>query len=167
MTQTTGRRGTVRRTAMALTLGLGLLAGLGSGRPAEALGDGKQILTGGNSGSGPSVRYTGPGLGNLYNADFPDTGLGEAAASVVMPGGTLSKLRVSIVTQGTATTGGVVLTVRVNGVATALTCSLPTVGGICKSTETAVIAAEDLVSIEIDSTLDTGFWTFSYSVVLD
>jgi hypothetical protein len=134
---------------------------------AMALPDGQQLLIGGNSGSGPSVRYTAPSSGTLYNDDFPSAGKGEAAASVRMPAGTLSKLKVSIVTQGNASSGGVALTVRVNGVDTALACSVGTAGGNCGSGASVAVASGDDLSVEIASTLNQGFWTFSYSLVFD
>ena len=71
-------------------------------------------------------------------------------------------------TEGTATAGTVTVTVRVNGAPTGLACSVPTAGGACKIIKTPVpILAEDLVAIQIVSTLDAGAWTFSYSIQFD
>jgi hypothetical protein len=137
-------------------------------KPAEALWDAFQILTGGNSGSGSGVRYASPGLGNTYNSGFPGAGKGLDAAGVRYPIGVLSKLRVSVVTEGTATSGDVMLTVFVNGSATALTCTVGKAGGECSDlVNTVTLAANSKVAIEIDSTLDQGFWTYTYSLIYD
>src|SRR5262245_28516066 len=113
------------------TLAACVVAAAFAAGPAPALDDAKQVFTGGNSGSGPSTRYSAPGIGNIYPIDFPSTGKGDAAAQIRMPAGTLSDLRVRVQTEGTATTGSVTVKLRVNGVDTTMSCSLGINGGSC------------------------------------
>jgi hypothetical protein len=144
------------------------LALAGMARPATALDDGEQLLIGGTSGSGSGVRYGAPGLANTYNDDFPATGLGEMAAQVRMAGGTLRKFRASIVTSGDETSGTVAVMVRVNEADTLLTCSVGIGGGDCGSGgKTIAIAPGDKLAVRVSSTLDTGFWTYSYTMFYD
>lgn len=157
------RRGglAILATTTALLLG-------GAPAPAVALDDGQQLLIGGNSGSASGTRFTAPGLANIYNADFPDTGLGEAAAQIRMVAGTVGKFRANILTQGNATSGSVTLTVRVNGVDTDLTCSVGKDGGDCGSGGKAIaILNGDKLAVRIASTLDQGFWTFTFTMTYD
>jgi len=67
-------------------LGASLLAAT----PARALDDGQQVLVGGSSGGAAGVRYSSPGLANVYGPDFPGAGLGEQAAQIRMTAGLLS-----------------------------------------------------------------------------
>ena len=136
--------------------------------PAAALDDGQQILAGGTSGSGAGVRYGAPGLANTYNLDFPDTGLGEVAAQIRMTEGKLSKFRVSVATQGNATSGSVTVTVRLNEADTVLTCTVGTDGGDCGSGAKSVnVVNGDRLAVEVDSTLDQGFFAYSYTMLYD
>jgi len=144
-----------------------LVAGPGV-RAAAALEDGQQLLTGGNSGSGASTRFTAPGLGNLYGVDFPGTGLGEAAAQIRMTAGVVSKLRVSIVTEGTQDSGTVTAMVRLNGANTELTCSVGIAGGDCGSGgKSFAVLNGDQMAVRIVSTYNEGAWTFTYSLLYD
>ena len=147
-----------------------VLAGavLTAATPARALDDGEQLLVGGNSGSAGGIRYTAPGLANIYGADFPGTGLGEQAAQIRMTAGTLEKLRVNVVTQGNATSGNVAVTVRINEADTVLTCTVGTAGGDCGSGGKSIaIANGDKLAVEVASTLDAGFWSFTFSMIYD
>lgn len=136
--------------------------------PAHAVDDGQQLLVGGTSGSGAGVRYGAPGLANTYNDDFPGTGLGEQAAQIRMTAGTLGKFRASVVTQGNATSGTVTVTVRINEVDTVLTCTVGTMGGDCGTGGKSIaIANGDRLAVQIDSTLDQGFFTYTYTMIYD
>ena len=134
---------------------------------ALALDDGQQLLIGGNSGSGANTRFTAPGPANIYGADFPDTGLGEAAAQIRMVAGTVGKFRANVVTQN-ATMGSVTMTVRINGLDTELACTVGKDGGDCGSGGKAVALVNgDKLSVRVASTLDTGFWTFTFTMTYD
>jgi hypothetical protein len=141
------------------TLAAALLCGYGA-TDASA----QQLLTGGNSGSGAGTRYTAPGVGNIYGADFPATGLGESAAQIRMPAGTLKKMKVTLVPDGAQTSGQLTVTVRVNGSDSALACSVDFEGGECKIPESVTLVSDDRIAIQVSSTLDTGSWAFTYSV---
>ena len=141
---------------------------LSSAVPARALDDGQQLLVGGTSGSASGVRYGAPGLANTYNDDFPGTGLGEQAAQIRMTAGTLGKFRANVVTQGNATSGTVTVTVRINEADTILTCTVGTMGGDCGTGGKSIaIANGDKLAVQIDSTLDQGFFTYSYTMIYD
>jgi len=144
---------------------LGALVGLAAPMPwaaAHAAGT-KYLMSGGNSGSGASVRYTAPGHGNIYGANFPAAGLGEQAAQIRMRAARIGKLRVSILTES-ATSGSVVVTVRVNGVPTMLTCTVGFAGGNCGSNDDINVQNGDRLAVEIASTLNQGAWTFTYTL---
>jgi hypothetical protein len=159
----TRRKQRVLGTSIAVsTLAAALVCGLGATNASA-----QQILTGGNSGSGAGTRYTAPGLGNIYGADFPATGLGESAAQIRMPAGTLKKLKITLVTDGAQTSGQLTVTVRVNGIDSALTCSVDFEGAQCKSPEFVTLLNDDRVALQVSSTLNTGSWAFTYSVKLE
>ena len=161
--RTSPRRGGRLLAAAALAAAMLVVAA-----PARALDDAQQLLVGGNSGSASSVRYTAPGLANIYGADFPGTGLGEQAAQIRMTAGTVGKLRVNVVTQGTATSGGVTITVRVNEADTILTCAVGTAGGECGSGGKAIAVANgDRLAVKVASTLDQGVWAFTFTLIYD
>ena len=140
-----------------------ILSPVGFVTPARA--GAKYLLSGGNSGSGGGTRYTAPGLGNIYGPDFPDTGLGEQAAQIRMRAATLSLLKVSVVTSS-ATSGTVTVTVRINGAATDLSCSVDSEGGNCATggAKTVAVSTGDRLAVQVVSTLNEGFWTFTYTV---
>jgi len=149
------------RAAVALTIAL-LAAGLPT--PVSAV----QLLVGGNSGSASGTRFTAPGIANIYSIDFPDTGLGEEAAQIRMVGGTLSTFRASIVTQGTAASGSVTLMVRINGSDTMLTCSVGKDGGDCGSgSKSIALLSGDKLAVRIASTLNAGFYTFTFRMTYE
>ena len=157
-----------RRAGRAALAGVLALAVAGLPSRAAALTDGQQLLVGGTSGSASGTRYGAPGLANTYNDDFPATGLGESAAQIRMTAGTLGKFRLAVVTEGTATSGTVTVTVRLNGANTVLTCSVGTDGGDCGSGGKAIAIADgDKIAIRVVSTLDVGFWTYSYTMIYD
>jgi hypothetical protein len=155
---------TARLTALLLGIALGPWPVTG----ANALEDTTQLLTGGNSGSAGGTRFTAPGLGNTYNADFPGTGLGESAAQIRMTAGVLSKLRVKVVTEGTQDSGTVTVMVRLNGADTELTCSVGIAGGECGAGGKSItILNGDLLAIRVASTYNEGFWAYTYTLLYD
>lgn len=113
-------RSTMRLTDWQLLAVAVLGASLIAATPAHALDDGQQLLVGGSSGGAAGVRYSSPGLANFYGNDFPGTGLGEQGAQVRTTAGTPSKLRANAVTQGTASSGSVTVTVPINAADTVL-----------------------------------------------
>lgn len=161
---------TRRRTGRIVLLAATAVAALLGGVPerARALDDGQQLLVGGNSGSASGTRFTAPGIANIYSADFPGTSLGEAAAQIRMVAGTVGKFRANVVTQGNATMGSVTLTVKINGIDTDLTCSVGTDGGDCGSGgKTVALVNGDKLAVRVASTLDAGFWTFTFTMTYD
>jgi len=135
---------------------------------AIALDDGQQLLVGGTSGSGSTNLFTAPGIANTYGNDFPGTGLGESAAQIRMVAGTIGKFRLNVVTQGNATSGTVTVTVRVNGVNTELTCSVGIGGGDCGSGgKTLALLNGDKLAVRVVSTLDQGFFAYTYTLTYD
>lgn len=154
-------------SGLVAVLGLGLYVVGGPGSARAALGA-PQFLAGGASGNGAGTRFTAPGLSNIYGVDFPGANLGEQAAQVRMPDGTLRKLKVTVVPDGSQTSGSVTVTVRVNGNDTDLTCSVDFTGGDCKATGIdVVLLSDDRLAIKVVSTLNGGFWAFTYSVRLE
>jgi hypothetical protein len=59
------------------------------------------------------------------------------------------------------------VTVRLNGADTALSCSVGTAGGNCGSGASVPVAAGDDLAIKIESTLNSGAWAFTYSLLFD
>jgi len=150
--------------------GFGLALLLSAHSPADALSNKFTILTGGfNQGQNISTVYTAPGLTAAFNPDYPDTGEGEGAVQLRMHQGELSYLRVKLVTQNIPSGGSLVVTVRINGADTALTCTLTASGncGTGKSTKVA-ISKNDKLAIEIDSDLaDEGNFVLTYTLLFD
>ena len=159
--------GRSRAAAAALSLALGFL--FLAPQPAGALNNRQQLLLGGNSTTQSSTRYTSPGFGNQFTADFPSTGLGEQAASARMVGGgVLSNFWVRIYTTNVPTSGSFTVTVRINGVATALTCTLFGTGQCQSGAATVNIANGARLAIEATNDFpDSGNITYSYSLLLD
>jgi hypothetical protein len=146
-------------------LGLSLLAP----RSAEALNNRQQLLLGGNSTTQNSTRYTSPGFGNQFTADFPSTGLGEAAASARMVGGgVLSSLWVRIYTQTVPSSGSFTVTVRINGAPTTLTCTLFGTGQCQSGAASVNIANGARLAVEVTNDfVNSGNVTYAYSLLLD
>lgn len=146
----------------------GLTTSLLAPSPAFALDDTKQLLTGGNSLGGASPVFTAPGLGNIYGLNFPKTNDGERAAQVRMPAGTLGLFRVQVRTEKVPTSGILKVTVRLNGLNTALGCQVSSTGTCSTGATTVAVADDDKLAIRVENTLvDPGFTTFSYSMTFD
>lgn len=160
-----GRR---RRPGARLAALAAALAIAGGAESARALDDGQQLLVGGTSGSATTTLFTAPGIANTYSNDFPGPGLGESAAQIRMVAGTIGKFRLNVVTQGNATSGTVTVTVRINGLNTDLTCSVGTAGGDCGSGgKTVALLNGDKLAVRVASTLDQGFFTYTYTLTYD
>lgn len=131
---------------------------------ADALGDKKQILIGGNVGEGSQVLWTAPGLGVVY--EHPS----NVPAHVQMPKGRVGRLRAAVITDGTATSGSVTVTVTVNAENTALSCTVSSlIGGTCETPKKTWVHVSDgqFLAVKVTSTLDQGEFTFNYSMIYD
>jgi hypothetical protein len=154
--------------ASATLAGLGLAAWILAAQPAGALNNALQVLIGGGSFGGASPVFTSPGLANLCGADFPSAGAGETAAQIRMPPGTLSQLYVRLQTQNVPSSGSLTVTVRLNGVSTAMSCQLFG-SGQCKFTGSTVSvnrAAKLAIQITNDF-VGAGNIAFNYSILFN
>lgn len=133
------------------TFGLVAVFTVASALSAHALDDARQILTAGSSQGQGTVQFTGPGMSNVYTPDFPNTGLGEQAASIRFPAGSLSNLRVNVVTSSAPSSGMFRARVRINGADTTLSCMV-TGTGICTRVPAIVVHANDLVTLKVENT---------------
>jgi hypothetical protein len=159
---------TVSFTALLATLGVGIATGMLLMSPARTLEDNRQILSGGNSVGPGAILFSGPGMSNIYNANFPGPGQGEGAAQIRLPPGELTALRVNVHTENPPTPGGKLnVMVRVNGTNSKLSCSVAGPGD-CTSMNTVILPKESRVTIRVTNTLiDAGFVTFTYSMTYD
>lgn len=163
----------VRIAARRVAVGAAVIAMLGMLSPAVALDDKAQVLTGGNQ-FGSGTFFTAPGLGNHYLADSPGPGLGEFAAQIRMPAGTLRILRARFVTQNVPSSGSVVIVVRTNAVDTALTCTLTSadfasqVANCSENVARIAITAGTRLAVSLTSDLvDAGTVTYTYTFEFD
>jgi hypothetical protein len=117
---------------------------------AQALDNGKQILSAGTSQGEGAVQYTSPGMSNAYTENFPNTGQGQQAASIRMPAGTISNLRVNVVTANVPTSGFFRVLLRINGTST-LACSV-TGTGMCSKLSSTAVPADALVVLKVYNT---------------
>lgn len=149
-------------------VGAGLAACLFAA-PALAISDNEEVLIGGNSIGSPVTIFTSPGMSNNYQADFPGTGLGEKATQIQMPaGGTLRKLRLTVVTENAATGGSIEIMLRKNGNNTALTCTLTAAGTCTTGTTSVKFKRNNKIAIRITNSLTgAGTTTYTYSMLLD
>jgi len=146
----------------------GKVMGIGMGiwllvTPAAA----QQVLSGMNSTTENSTRFTAPGGGNQFTADFPGAGLGEQAAQILMRAGTLSKLKVRVTTATVPSSGTFSVMVRVNGIDTALTCSVAATGQCSTGTKTKALANNSLLAIRASNNfVDAGALAYTYTLLL-
>ena len=149
------------------TLGLAAALSLATAVSAHALSDTKQIMVAGTSQVEGGLSYAGPGMSNVFGADFPNTGLGEQAASVRMPAGSLSRLRVNVVTQNTPSSGFLRVMLRINGANTTLTC-IVTGTGICNRNQTVAVPNNALVTFRISNNfVGSGLLTWTATMEFD
>jgi hypothetical protein len=145
-------------------LGIGLALCMLAAPPAAAA----QLLIGGSSTTENSTRFSAPGLGNQYTADFPGTGLGEEAAQVRTIVGTLSKFRVRVRTATNPSAGSFTVTVRVNGADTQLTCTLNGPGDCSAGNKVKALTNSSLLSVSASNDFaDAGSITYSYSMMFE
>ncbi len=135
--------------------------------PAAALDDNLQILSGGGSIVAGSSLFTAPGLSNQYGINFPGAGLGEQAASIRMQAGTASNLRVNVVTENVPKSGTLTVTVRKNGNATNLQCSVSGTG-TCNSNKSVNFGNNARLVINASNNfVESGFVAYTYTLVYD
>ena len=133
--------------------------------PAAALDDARQVLTAGGSLTQGATLFTAPGLYTAYTADFPNTGQGESAASIRMPAGSMTALRVHVVTTNAPSSGSFRARLRINGADTALTCQ--TMGtGSCTSQQVVTIHTNDLLAIMVSNTF-VGSGTMGWTATME
>jgi hypothetical protein len=127
--------------------------------PARALVDTAQILIGSNGIGGGTIFMSPSGT---------SASVTESRVQVPFPAGTLSSLRVRLVTENVPTGGSLSAMVRVNGIDTTLTCSL-VASGICTSgNKQKAVNNNGLVSLRVDSDLaDAGITTMLFSLQFD
>jgi len=143
------------------TMGLAAALLLAAAVSAHALDDARQILVAGNAQGEGATQYGGPGMSNVYGTDFPGTGQGKDAAAIRMPAGTLTNLKVNLVTQTTPSSGSLRVRVLQNGMSTNLTCALMATG-TCNSATSLAIAANDKIVLKVSNNFanaGTSAWT--------
>jgi hypothetical protein len=132
------------------------------------VGEVRQILSGGfNQGASLATVYHAPGWVTALQPTYPSASDGENAIQIRLPEGTLSRLSIRVRTATAATGGSYVVTVRINGADTALTC---TVTGQADCTTAANVTVPvndgDRLALEITSTLaNEGNNTVNYSML--
>lgn len=138
-------------------------------QPADALDNGKQLLSGGASIAVGSTVFLAPGVASVYGPNFPKTGQGELAAQIRMQDGILSLLRVSVRTENVPAGGTMTVMVRINQTDTTLNCQV-TAAGFCQTAVNVseVITSSQRLAIRVVNTLvNPGFATVSYTLVYD
>jgi hypothetical protein len=148
-----------------------LMAGLGcwllATPRAGALVDTAHVLSGGGT-IGAQTLFTSPGNSTAIGIDFPAAGLGEIGAQVLMPAGTLSKLRVKITTETAPSSGALTVMVRVNGADTVLTCQLAATGQCSSGNKVKGLANNSPLAIRVANNLvDSGQVAYTYSLQFD
>jgi hypothetical protein len=151
--------------------GLGLIGfalSLFAANPAAALDDTSMLFTGSyNYGGAVQTFYMPLGTGQGYGENYPSTGLGEQSAQLRMPAGTLSGLRVNVVTQNVPSGGTLEVIVRKNGNDTSVKCTVNAGGSSCGSGKRSVaIGGNNLVAIKvIHGLIDSGITIVNYTLV--
>ena len=148
--------------------GLALSQSLLAATPTAALNDTSMLFTGTYFyGGADGNYYMVLGTSIAFNENTPAAGLGEQAAQVRMRAGTLSTLRVNVVT-ATAPTGGTLkVIVRKNGKNTILNCEV-TGTGFCGKNGNVSLSNSSLVTVKlIDTLADSGTVTITYTLVYD
>lgn len=118
------------------------------------------------SGSGSQVEgFSAPGGSQTMPPDFPSTGMGETAAQVVMPAGTIKNLRVVVVPHGVSNSGTVDFVVRINGADTPVSCQVSGSGQADSGVATVTVSDGDLVSVKVHNLLQGNVSVnFTYSI---
>jgi len=150
------------RTAFAIGLGAWLVAAT----PAEALNDGTQLLSGGQSTTANSTRFTAPGVGGHYSADFAG-GRGEEAAQIRMPAGVLRNLKVHVMTESIPASGSLRVRVRIDGANTVLTCQVAGTGDCAKNKAVNVPAGGRLAISSSNTFVGAGAIAYSFTLLFD
>jgi hypothetical protein len=126
------------------------------------------VITGGMSLQQSIVFFFSPGGAQTFQANNFNN-KGSQAAEVRMPAGTLSALKVRAILPNAPSGGAFTLTVRKNGVDTAMACTL-TAQGACNSAGPVDFANGDRVSFRVDATftgLTNSSFAFTYSMVFE
>ena len=153
----------------AALLGVGLGAWLFAAPSARALVDTAHVVGGGGAVGEATTNFQSPGLGNIYSNDFPAAGLGESAAQMLMPAGTLSKVRVKITTTTAPSSGAFTLMVRVNGADTVLTCQIPFGSTQCSTgNKTKGLLTNSPLAVRVTNNfVSSGNIAFTYTMQFD
>jgi hypothetical protein len=117
---------------------------------AQALDNARQILVAGNGQGDGAIQYTGPGMSNVYPDNYPGMGQGQQAASIRMPAGPISNLRVNVVTQNVPASGFLRVLLRINGAST-LACSVSGTG-TCSKLSSVAVPDDALVVLKVYNT---------------
>ena len=159
------RRIPIATSATVLMAGLGIWL-LATPR-AGALDDTSQVLTGGHLMQAGQIVLTSPGYTQAQaESDFNNQG--EAFVQLLMPAGTLSKLRVKVTTATAPTSGSFTLMVRVNGADTNLTCTVNGPGTCSTGTKVKALANNSRLAIKTTSNfVDAGTIGYTYTMQLD
>jgi hypothetical protein len=148
-----------------------LMAGLGCWLLAVprvgALEDTSQLITGGHLMAAGQIVLTSPGFTQALAADqFGNQG--ESAVQMLMPAGTLSKLKVKVTTESAPSSGSFTLMVRVNGGDTNLTCTVNGPGTCSTGNKTKALSNNSLLAIKTTSNfVGANTIIYTYTVQLD
>jgi hypothetical protein len=146
------------------TLGLAAALSLATAVSAHALSDTRQLLVAGTSQVEGGLSFAGPGMSNVFGENFPGTGLGEQAGSIRMPAGSLSRLRVNVVTQNAPASGFLRVMLRINGANTTLTC-IVTGTGTCNRNPAVAVPNNAMVTFRVSNNfVGSGFISWSATI---
>jgi len=153
------------RNSLLMTIGLAAVLSITAAVSTQALDNARQLLVAGNAQGEAATQFAGPGMSNVYGVDFPNTGQGEQAASIRMSAGSLSNLRVNVVTATVPASGMLRVKLRINGADTAMTCMV-TGTGICNRTSAVSVATNDLVTLMVYNTF-VGSGVLSWTATIE
>lgn len=106
-----------------------------------------------------------PGGSQSFQPNTPGAGLGETAAQVRFPAGTITGMRISAITNVPATGGNVEFVLRVNGTDTPLTCQLSGSGDCDTASASLTVSDDDRVCVKATNNLagvGLSYFTFSF-----
>jgi hypothetical protein len=148
-----------------------LMAGLGcwllAAPLARALDDTSQVLTGGHLMAAGQIVLTSPGFTQAQaESDFSNQG--EAFVQMLMPAGTLTRLRVKVTTETAPSSGSFKLMVRINGADTNMTCNVTGPGMCTTGTKVKTIPNNARLAIKTTSDfVDAGTIGYTYTIQFD
>ena len=144
--------------------------------PSTAVNDSSQLLSGALiiDPAVSTLRYTAPGSSSHNGFNFPAAGLGEIAAGIRMQAGTVSGLKVKLVTATAPSSGAFVLTVMKNGSDTVLSCSITAAAfsgttGICNAGTPVSFSNNQRLTVEADASalVGSGQMVVAYTMLLN